>query len=102
MAAAARALLAAVMATAAAFARGEAKRSQGRGRGGERRNGDARASTTEGAGGAGHASRELGLRLEHGGHELGHASAVEAMARTGGVQPSDSGWAGFWASYKLN
>jgi hypothetical protein len=36
-----RALLAVVMATAAAFARGEAKRSQGRGRGGERRSGDA-------------------------------------------------------------
>jgi hypothetical protein len=95
--AAAGALLAAVMATAAAFVRGEAARSQRRGRGGERRSRDARASTIEGTGGARHASKELGPRLGHGGHALGHASAVEALARTGGVRPKGPVGAPIWA-----
>jgi hypothetical protein len=75
-----------VMAAVATFTRGGAKRSQGRGGGGEWKSGDAQASTTEGAGGARHASRELGPWLEHGGHALGHASALEAFRRLRGRQ----------------
>jgi hypothetical protein len=92
------ALRATVMATGAVFARGGAKRSQGRGRGGERRSGDARASTTEGAGGAGHAAVKVGRTSVAGAcgssawrPRPGHAAAIMAFYRTRGVQRSSEG-----------
>jgi hypothetical protein len=92
-----QALLAVVMATAAAFARGEAKRSQGRGRGSERRSRDALAMAIWRAvvASSGTAMAELELAAAiHG--DSGHGGALKRgkerrRASNGGHGASRSG-----------